>query len=136
MDACFDANGQMYVAEMRGYPFSQYPVSYDPSAPGRVDVGIIRLLRDTDGDGNMDKSFIFAKDISWPTSVCCYDGGVFVIAPPNLHYFKDTDGDFKADHHELIATGFDRNNVQGLANNLKWGLDGKIYGALDRMEGH
>ena len=129
VDACFDANGQMYVAEMRGYPFSQYPVSYDDSAPGRPDAGVIRLLRDTDGDGNMDQSDIFAKDISWPTSVCAFDDGVFVIAPPNLHYFKDTDGDHKADQHEIIATGFDRNNVQGLANNLKWGLDGKIYGA-------
>ncbi|WP_197440643.1 PVC-type heme-binding CxxCH protein [Polystyrenella longa] len=129
VDACFDADGQLYVAEMRGYPFSQYPVSYDESGPGRPDVGVVRLLQDTTGDGLMDKSHIFAKDISWPTSVCAFDGGVFVIAPPNLHYFKDTDGDFKADHHELIATGFDRNNVQGLANNLKWGLDGKIYGA-------
>lgn len=129
VDACFDAEGQMYVAEMRGYPYSQYPVSYDKEAPGKPDFGVVRFLWDTDGDGNMDKSSIFAQDISWPTSVCCYDGGVFVMAPPNLYYFKDTDGDHKADRKEIVATGFDRNNVQGLANNLKWGLDGKIYGA-------
>ena len=37
---------------------------------GKKDAGIIRLLEDTDGDGQMDKSTVFADKISWPTSVC------------------------------------------------------------------
>ncbi|WP_449267413.1 DUF7133 domain-containing protein [Gimesia benthica] len=32
-----------------------------------------------DGDGRLDKSVVFADQSSWPTSVCCYDGGVFVF---------------------------------------------------------
>ncbi|MCH9776162.1 MAG: HEAT repeat domain-containing protein [Planctomycetes bacterium] len=127
VDACFDENGQMYVAEMRGYPYlpEQRP-DYIPG-PVRKNAGVIRLLQDTNGDGSMDQSFVFADTITWPTSVCCYDGGVYVIAPPNIYYFKDTDGDHKADIRETVFTGLPTKNVQGLANNLKWSLDNHIY---------
>ncbi|QDU04824.1 Cytochrome c [Gimesia chilikensis] len=127
VDACFDENGQMFVAEMRGYPYlpDQVPDYFD--RPVRKEAGVIRLLKDTTGDGKMDKSFVFADKITWPTSVCCYDGGVYVIAPPNIYYFKDTDGDNKADIRKTVFTGLRINNVQGLANNMKWSLDNHIY---------
>ncbi|MEQ9065784.1 MAG: hypothetical protein RLO18_03625, partial [Gimesia chilikensis] len=127
VDACFDENGQMFVAEMRGYPYlpDQVPDYFD--RPVRKEAGVIRLLKDTTGDGKMDKSFVFADKITWPTSVCCYDGGVYVIAPPNIYYFKDTDGDNKADIRKTVFTGLRTNNVQGLANNMKWSLDNHIY---------
>ena len=124
--ACFDEFGRMFVAEMHGYPFSQEPTKLNPSGGGKQDAGIIRLLEDTDGDGRMDSSVIYADKISWPTSVCCYNGGIFVLAPQHLYYFKDTDGDGKADVREVVLTGFGRDNVQALANGLHWGLDGKI----------
>ncbi|QDV52508.1 PVC-type heme-binding CxxCH protein [Gimesia fumaroli] len=127
VDACFDENGQMYVAEMRGYPYLPDQVPDYMPGPVRKNAGVIRLLKDTTGDGKMDKSFVFADTITWPTSVCCYDGGVYVIAPPYIYYFKDTDGDDKADIRETVFTGLRTNNVQGLANNLKWGLDNHIY---------
>ncbi|MDE0737049.1 MAG: hypothetical protein OSB47_14600, partial [Pirellulaceae bacterium] len=76
VDACFDEFGRMYVAEMHGYPFSQEPTKLYPSGGGKQDAGIIRLLEDTDGDGRMDKSHVFADKISWPTSVTPYNGGV------------------------------------------------------------
>ena len=129
VDACFDENGRMYVAEMHGYPYSDEPRPQCPEGRGKSNAGIIRLLEDTNGDGRMDRSVRFADDITWPTSVCCYHGGVFVIAPPHLHYFKDTDGDDVADVREIVYSGFSRANVQGLANNMKWGLENWIYAA-------
>jgi putative membrane-bound dehydrogenase-like protein len=135
VDACFDADGRMYVAEMHGYPFSQEPTKLNPQGGGKEDAGLIRLLEDTDADGRFDQSIVFADKISWPTSVCCYDGGVFVLAPKFLYYFKDTDGDNKADVREIILEGFGRDNVQSLTNNLKWGLDNKIYFAGGRNGG-
>jgi len=135
VDACFDADGRMFVAEMHGYPFSQEPTRLNPQGGGLKDAGIIRLLEDTNGDGRMDNSTVFAKDISWPVSVCCYNGGLFVLAPQYLYYFKDTDGDDKADVREVVLSGFGRGNVQALANNLKWGLDNKIYFAAGRNGG-
>ena len=82
VDACFDADGRLYVAQMHGYPFSQEPTRLNPKGGGKPDAGIVRLLEDTDGDGRFDRSVKFADKIRWPTSVCCYDGGVFVLAPP------------------------------------------------------
>ena len=127
VDACFDEYGRMYVAEMHGYPFSQEPTKMNPSGGGKKDAGIIRLLEDTDGDGKADTSTVFVDKISWPTSVCFYNGGLFVLAPQYLYYFKDTDGDHKADVREVILQGFGRDNVQTVANNLKWALDNRIY---------
>ena len=124
--ACFDEFGRMFVAEMHGYPFSQEPTRLNPAGGGKKDAGIIRLLEDTDGDGRMDRSVIYADQISWPTSVCCYNGGIFVLAPEHLYYFKDTDGDNKADVREVVLSGFGRDNVQALANGLQWGLDNRI----------
>lgn len=124
--ACFDEFGRMFVAEMHGYPFSQEPTRLNPSGGGKKDAGIIRLLEDTNGDGRMDSSVVFADQLSWPTSVCCYNGGIFVLAPQHLYYLKDTDGDNKADVREIVLSGFGRDNVQALTNGLHWGLDNTI----------
>jgi len=135
VDACFDENGHMYVAEMRDYPFSWEPTALNPKGGGKKDAGTVRLLEDTDGDGRIDRSVIFADKITWPTSVCCYRGGVFVLAPPHLHYFKDTNGDGVADVREIVLTGFRRDNVQAITNNLKWCLDNRIVFAAGRNGG-
>ena len=132
VDACFDENGRMFVAEMHGYPYSQEPTRLNPKGGGKPDAGIVRLLEDTDGDGRMDRSVVFADKLRWPTSVCCYDGGVFVLAPPTLWWFKDTTGDGKADIRHRVFDGFNRDNVQAVANNMKWGLDHRIYVAGGR----
>ena len=132
VDACFDEFGRMFVAEMHGYPFSHEPTKLNPDGGGKKDAGIIRLLEDTDGDGKMDKSHVYADGISWPTSVCCYNGGVFVLAPGHLYYLKDTDGDHKADIKRAIVSGFGRGNVQALCNGLQWDLDNRICFAAGR----
>jgi putative membrane-bound dehydrogenase-like protein len=132
VDACFDEFGRMFVAEMHGYPFSQEPTRLNPKGGGKPDAGVIRMLEDTNGDGRFDRSTKFADQIRWPTSVVCSKGGVFVLAPPSLWYFKDTNNDGVADVREVIFEGFNRDNVQAVANNLKWGLDHRIYGAGGR----
>ena len=132
VDACFDEHGWMYVAEMHGYPYSEEKRQQCPKGLGKRNAGTVRLLKDTDSDGVMDKSTIFAEGISWPQSVCCYNGGVFVLAPPNLYYFEDSDGDDIADVQEVVYSGFQRTNVQALANNMKWGLDHHIWAAGGR----
>lgn len=107
----FDEDARLYVVEMRDY-----------SEHDRDRLGRIRLLEDTDGDGRMDRGSTFAEDLSWPTAITCWDGGVFVGAAPDLLYLKDTDGDGKADVRKTVFTGFARSNVQGLMNTFLWGL--------------
>jgi putative membrane-bound dehydrogenase-like protein len=135
VDACFDENGRMYVAEMRDYPFSWEPTKLNPRGGGKKDAGVIRLLEDTNGDGKFDKSTVFADKLTWPTSVCCFQGGVFVLAPPHLWYLKDTDGDGVADVRKIIFSGFLRDNVQAVTNSLKWSLDNRIVFAGGRNGG-
>ena len=91
--------------------------------------GCIRLLKDENGDGHYETGGIFAEGLEWPTGICCWDGGVYVVAAPDLWYLKDTNGDGRADHREKIFTGFGFRNDEGTANNLIWGLDHWIYGA-------
>ncbi len=114
----FDANGRLYVVEMRDYSEQEHDR-----------LGRVRRLEDTDGDGRFDKATVFAERLSWPTAIICYDGGVFVGAPPDIRYMKDTDGDGRADVDTVVWTGFGRSNVQGLMNSFRWGLDNRIYGA-------
>ncbi|HEY3967062.1 MAG TPA: PVC-type heme-binding CxxCH protein [Planctomycetaceae bacterium] len=114
----FDENGRMFVCEMIDY--SEQDKEY---------LGAVRVLEDSDGDGRFEKSTLLADKLSWPTALCCYDGGVFVGAAPDIYYLKDTDDDGKADVRRTVFTGFGRSNVQGLFNSFHWGLDNRIHGA-------
>ncbi|MBI3863753.1 MAG: c-type cytochrome [Planctomycetia bacterium] len=126
----YDEHGQGWVLEMRDYPFTNKETD-KPFADKSADLplGRIRVLRDVNGDGIFDESQIFADDISWPTGLAFWKGGVFVAATPDLWYLKDTDGDGRADVRRKLFTGFRKFNIQAVINNLKWGLDHQVYGA-------
>lgn len=117
VSACFDADGRLYVVEMRGYPY-----------PQDVPSGRVRRLEDRDGDGSYEHAVTFLDGLSWPTSVVPYDGGVFVAVAPDILYARDDDGDGKADQKKVMFSGFGHENVQALLNGLHWGPDGWIYG--------
>ena len=120
----FDADGRLFVAEMRDY-----------SEQDKEHLGVIRTLIDTDRDGIFDKSYLFAEGLSWPTAIICANNGVFVGAAPDLYFLQDTDGDMQADLREVVFTGFGRQNVQGLINSFQWGPDNRIYGSASTVGG-
>lgn len=124
----YDENGLLYVVEMNDYPYTDKN-THQAWKDNTTDkpIGKIRVLEDTDGDGKFDKSTVFAENLSWPTGIACWKGGVFVTATPDIWYFKDTDGDRKADVKKKVFTGFRKYNVQAVINNPIWGLDNKLY---------
>ncbi|MFT4638384.1 MAG: putative membrane-bound dehydrogenase-like protein [Verrucomicrobiales bacterium] len=117
----FDVDGDAYVVEMRDYPFGV--------GPDRKPGGTIRLLRDTDGDGQADESHLFAENLSFPTSVTMWRKGILVAAPPQVLYLEDTDGDDRADVQRVILDGFKLSVTDSNMNGLRWGWDGKMHGA-------
>lgn len=119
--AAFDEAGRLFVAEMRDYPYG--------FGENRKPGGTIRLLEDLDQDGRADRSTVFAKDISFPTSVAIWNGGVLVAAPPEILFLKDTDGDRVADHREVLFSGFVLGVTDSNFNGLRWGLDNHFHGA-------
>jgi putative membrane-bound dehydrogenase-like protein len=112
----FDENGNIYVAEDRGYPLD---------VKGKV--GRIKLLRDTDNDGKPDKTTVFADNLVMPTGVMRWKKGILVTDPPDLIYFEDTNGDGKSDVRRVVLTGFPFSNPQHTANTPVYGLDNWIY---------
>jgi putative membrane-bound dehydrogenase-like protein len=107
-DLAFDEEGRLWVVEMVDYPFNE--------AEGNPPQGRLVVLEDTDGDGKFDTRRVIADKIQWPTGLALWDGGAYVVAAPNLYYLKDG-------VRKVVQNGFGTQNVQGLANNIKWGLD-------------
>jgi putative membrane-bound dehydrogenase-like protein len=129
VDLVFDENGRMYVAELITYAEEQQrggPV---------LGTSRISLLEDTDHDGKFDKSTVFADNLSWPAGLVCFDGGLFVATTPDVVYLKDTDGDDRADVHEVFITGFTGSNPNACPNSLRWCLDNRIHGMTSTSGG-
>ncbi|GIW96678.1 MAG: cytochrome c [Pirellulaceae bacterium] len=114
----FDAQGRLFVVEMRGY--SEQPEER---------LGRIALLTDRDGDGVMDHRRDFVTNLSWPTAIWPWKDGVIVAEPPSIRWYRDTDGDGVSDWQQEWFRGFHRSNVQGLVNSFRWGIDCRIHGA-------
>lgn len=124
VSVCYDADGRLYVVEMRGYPY-----------PEKAPTGNVTRLEDRDGDGRFDHRTIFVDGLSWPTGIVPYDDGVFIAVAPDILYAKDTDRDGVADVKKVMFRGFGTDNVQGLLNGLLWGPDGWIYGVASSNGG-
>ena len=115
VDMEIDEFGNMYVVEMHGYPL-------DKSGSGNI-----ILLKDSDGDGTMDKRIVFADKLILPAGVMRWKKGIMVSDAPNLLYLEDTDNDGKADIRDTILSGFALSNPQHNTNNPMYGLDNWIY---------
>ncbi|MCS7470475.1 c-type cytochrome [Stieleria sp. ICT_E10.1] len=120
----WDADGALFVCEMRGY------------SEDRDDkLSRITRLIDTDDDGVFDHHTVYADNLLWPTALFPYDGGLFVADAPDIFYLKDHDGDGIADSKKVVFTGFSIGNVQGLLNSFRWGLDNRIHLACGTVGG-
>ncbi len=103
---------------------SDYPLGMDGQGkPG----GRVRVLSDTDGDGDYDASRIFADGLNFPNGILTWRDGVLVTAAPQILFLRDTDHDGDMDEREVFFDGFNEGNQQLRLNGLRWGLDGWVY---------
>src|SRR3954463_3703706 len=96
----FGPDGRMWVVEMNGYsPVLGGEGEDDPN--GRVVV-----LRDRDGDGRYDDAQGFLDHLLLPRSIMRVGDGLLVGSPPELAFWRDTNGDGKADAKVVLASDY------------------------------
>jgi putative membrane-bound dehydrogenase-like protein len=125
VEMVFDENGRIYVAEMLDYPA-------DPP-PGKPARSRIRLL-ETDADGKITRSSVFADHVLEVSGIMPYKGGLIVTSAPDILFMKDTDGDGKADVREILYTGFPKVDPEARITNPRLGMDNWIYCSNDGQE--
>jgi len=141
----FDSQGRLWVAEYRQYPYPAgmkivsrdkfYRAVYDifPDPPPRGPRGNDRISvhEDSDGDGTFDKHYTFIDGLNLASSVLPTADGAWVLNPPYLLLYRDADKNFRADGApEVHLTGFGLEDTHSVANSLRLGPDGWIYGAM------
>lgn len=128
----FGPDGRMWVVEMRGYMPDLDGTGED--AP----IGRVVVLTDRDGDGRYDESQVFIDQLVLPRAIALVGDGVLVGAPPELAFWRDTDGDGRADRKEIVATDYGVKvdpqrpqlaNPERAPNGLLWAFDNWIYSA-------
>jgi uncharacterized protein len=118
----WDYKGRLWVAET-----VDYPNNIQRNGNGHDQ---IKICEDTDGDGKADKFTIFADKLSIPTSMVFANGGLVVHQAPDTLFFKDTDGDDKADVRQVLFTGWSTSDTHAGPSNLRYGLDNWLYGIV------
>jgi mono/diheme cytochrome c family protein/glucose/arabinose dehydrogenase len=119
-----DADGRLWVVEMRGFMTDLVEDVGDYRPTGRV-----KVLEDQNNDGRMDRQTVFLDSLILPRSLLVLKDGVIVGEPPHLWFARDTDGDLQADEKIAIRDdyGTRRGNPEGMANSPVWGMDNWIH---------
>ena len=87
------------------------------------------MLEDTNGDGTFDSHKDVITGLNITTSVLTGHGGIWVMNPPYLLFYRDSTGDGLPDGDpEVRLAGFGLEDTHSLANSLTWGPDGWLYG--------
>jgi putative membrane-bound dehydrogenase-like protein len=118
----WDERGRLWVAETVDYP--------NEVQPARKGHDTIKILEDTDRDGRCDKITVFADGLNIPTSLTFANGGLIVHQAPQTLFFKDTDGDDRADVREVLLDGWGDRDTHAGPSNLRYGLDNQIWGTV------
>ncbi|MEX2215672.1 MAG: PVC-type heme-binding CxxCH protein [Phycisphaeraceae bacterium] len=144
---CWDERGRMFVTELHGYNLPGELEIQELNKAGKLDTqvrrvaadpkyyeaakkgtfGVVKMLRDTDGDGVMDAADVWADDLPPAYGLVAARGGVIVACAPHIIYLADRDGDGKAEVREVLFTGFRTGELERGINAPQWGDDGWIY---------
>src|SRR5690606_23061007 len=144
LEISFDTKGRMWVVHYNQYPFPegvkitgldnhlrlQFDRVPEPPPAGLKGADKITIFEDTDGDGTFDKSTDGVTGLNIATSAVQGRGQIWVLNPPYLISYPDPDGDGVPDGDPVVhLSGFGLQDTHAVANSLRWGPDGWLYGA-------
>lgn len=125
----WDGNGRMYVAQMETYMQTIDAHGQDEA------VSRIMRLEDSDNDGRMDKSTVFADSLLSPRMIMCVGKEVFVNETNSfdIHAYEDKNGDGVADSRRTVYSKPEKayGNVEHQRTGLDWNIDNRIYVTTD-----
>ncbi|HYE30678.1 MAG TPA: PVC-type heme-binding CxxCH protein [Methylomirabilota bacterium] len=118
----WDERGRLWIAETVDYPNDMRPLG-----EGR---DRIKICEDTNGDGKADKFTVFADKLSVPTTFVFSNGGILVAHSGQTEFFKDTNGDDRADERKVVFQGWGTRDTHAGPSNWRMGFDGWIWGVV------
>ncbi len=144
---CWDEHGRMFVSELHGYNLEGQLDIEELNKSGQLDTqvrrvqadekfkkaaergtcGVVKVLRDTDGDGRMDAADVWATNLPPVYGIVPARGGVIVACAPDIVFLADRDGDGRAEVWEKLFTGFGTGALERGINAPQWGVNGWIY---------
>lgn len=140
----FDHRGRLWVVQYNQYPYPQgvkvkdidnharvvFDKMPDPPGEGIKGADKISFFEDTDGDGKYDRATDAITGLNITTGVTFGREKIWVLTPPYLVAYPDPDGDGLPDGAPLVhLEGFGLEDTHAVANSLRWGPDGWLYGA-------
>ena len=127
----FDANGRMYVLELRTYMLNAD--AKDELTPRNR----ISRWEDKDGDGVYETGTVFIDNLIFPRFVTPMGDGQVLAKESNsddTFLYTDTNGDGVSDKKELFVTGLGRSgNVEHQEAGLTWALDNWMYSTYNSI---
>lgn len=102
----FDAHGRLWTTTALEYPVD---ANENPEASKRLFAAGGRdkvLVVDDPWAAKPGRPRVFADGLAIPLGVLPYRDGAFVQYGPEIRFYKDTDGDGRADGHETVLEGF------------------------------
>ncbi|WAC20743.1 c-type cytochrome [Luteolibacter sp. SL250] len=137
------------IREFGGPPQLEYSTAVSAAANGDVYVssdkngslgheknfGKIVRARDTNNDGKADEFVDFVPDVDSPRGGHYTGGTFYLIHPPYLSAFRDTNGDGVADEKKQLVKGFGwgiehPRGADHTTNGVRMGIDGWLYVAV------
>ncbi|MDQ3622470.1 MAG: c-type cytochrome [Verrucomicrobiota bacterium] len=140
----WDSRGRLWVTLYRQYQFPAglKVVSYDqhlravfdkvPEPPPRGPKGADKIVvfEDSDGDGFFDRHRTVLEGLNIASSAIKGAGGIWVMNPPYLLFYPDANDDDVPDGDpEVCLSGFGLQDTHSIANSIRFGPDGWLYGA-------
>src|SRR2546429_7530984 len=144
---CWDERGRMFVSELHGYNLAGQLDIEELNRTGKLDTqvrrvqadekfklaakagtfGVVKWLRDTNGDGRMDAAEVWATNLPPIYGLVPARGGVIVACAPDIVFLADRDRDGKAETRDVLFTGFPTGELERGINAPQWGADRWSY---------